>query len=204
MQRCSLRVWRRWLALVLAALTLTAGCAGPGARPEGTDAGTQALEKRVSELESELSAARKAAERKEAITLYFVRNLPTEMRLVPEVREVGWQADMPKAGLEELIKGPEDKDLDSLIPRETKVLDVSVRNFIAYANFSPEITRMSVGSTGEALVIAAIANTLIKFPGVEKVQILVDGQKVESLAGHVDVTEPVGRNERFLLLPEAK
>jgi len=102
--------------------------------------------------------------------------------------------------MEELIKGPSDKSLQSLIPKDTKINSVSVKDFIAYPDFSREITRLSVGGEGEALILASIANTLIKFPGIEKVQILIDGKKAETLAGHFDISKPIGRNETLLLL----
>ncbi|MHB1127002.1 MAG: GerMN domain-containing protein [Bacillota bacterium] len=163
-------------ALLLLAL-LVAGCSGQEAKPND-----------VQQAQNQ------------TITLYFVQNTPTDFWLVPELRQIPQQPDMPKAALEELIKGPTDPELNGLIPKETKVLDVTVKNFTAYPNFSSEITRMSVGSSGEALVIASIANTLIKFPGVEQVVILVEGQQLETLAGHVDLTEPIGRNEHLLKL----
>ncbi|MHB1420812.1 MAG: GerMN domain-containing protein [Bacillota bacterium] len=162
-------------ALLLLSL-LISGCSGQGVKPENQQVQNQ------------------------TITLYFVKNTPTDFWLVPELRDIPQQPNMPKAALEELIKGPTDPALNGFIPKATRVIDVTVKDFIAYPNFSQDITRMSVGSSGEALAIAAIANTLIKFPGVEKVRILVDGQPVETLAGHVDLTEPVGRNENQLKL----
>ncbi|MEW6400002.1 MAG: GerMN domain-containing protein [Bacillota bacterium] len=53
-------------------------------------------------------------------------------------------------------------------------------------------------SPGEALAVAAIVNTLTEFPDIRQVQILVEGRKVESLAGHADVSRPLTRNERLI------
>ncbi|MBC7339263.1 MAG: GerMN domain-containing protein [Firmicutes bacterium] len=60
------------------------------------------------------------------------------------------------------------------------------------------MTRMNVGSLGEALAVAAIVNTLTEFPQIRQVQILVEGKQVESLAGHVDVSRPLTRNEKLI------
>ncbi|MDI6895284.1 MAG: GerMN domain-containing protein [Bacillota bacterium] len=46
--------------------------------------------------------------------------------------------------------------------------------------------------------MAAIVNTLTEFPDIRQVQILVEGRKVESLAGHADVSRPLTRNERLI------
>ncbi|MGB9885405.1 MAG: GerMN domain-containing protein [Moorellales bacterium] len=180
------------LALLLVlALGLTA-CSSPSAAGGELERQNQELRRRVTELEQRLRAAQS---QEQTITIYRMETTSTEFWLVPVLKQVPRRPDPLKAALEELIKEP------SLpIPKETRVLDVEVKDFIAYPNFSAEITRLSVGSGGEALVVAAIANTLIKFPGVERVQILVEGKKVESLAGHVDLSQPVGRNDAVVRL----
>ena len=68
-------------------------------------------------------------------------------------------------------------------------------NDTAVVDFSSDITRMNVGAAVEALVVASIVNTLTEFPGVGRVQLLVEGEQVETLAGHVDVSGPLERDE---------
>ncbi|HHW15165.1 MAG TPA: GerMN domain-containing protein, partial [Firmicutes bacterium] len=105
-------------------------------------------------------------------------------------------ADLPYLALTELIRGPKPgSDLRAVLPRETTLNGVKIRGGVAYADFGSGLTRLNVGSEGEAMVVAAIVNTLTQFPGVNKVQILINGTRVESLAGHVDVSVPVSRNE---------
>lgn len=184
------------ILLPLLILSSIFGCA-PGTKELSTK--NQALQKKVSNLEQQLKTAKEQSGN-EQITLYFAKDISTDSYLVPELRTVRRQSDMPKLAMEELIKGPSDKSLQGLIPKDTKVNSISVRDFIAYPDFSREITRLSVGGRGEALVLASIANTLIKFPGIEKVQILIDGKQTETLAGHFDISKPIGRNETVLLL----
>jgi germination protein M len=102
--------------------------------------------------------------------------------------------------LQELIAGPKDPSLKPVLPQNVRVLRIKVEKGLATVDFGQEITRLSVGSRGEVLVLAAIANTLTKLPEIERVQILVEGRKVDSLAGHVDITQPLGRNEEVLRL----
>jgi spore germination protein GerM len=186
------------ILLPLLILSSVFGCAqAPGAKELSSK--NQALQKKVSELEQQLKTAKEQAGN-EQITLYFAKDTSADSYLVPEIRTVRSQPDMPKLAMEELIKGPADKSLKDLIPKNTKVNSVTVKDYIAYPDFSREITRLSVGGRDEALILASIADTLIKLPGIEKVQILIDGKRAETLAGHFDISKPIGRNETVLLL----
>lgn len=52
----------------------------------------------------------------------------------------------------------------------------------------------SGGSLDEALTVYAIVNALAaNLPGVSTVQILVEGQEVDTLVGHLDLRHPLGR-----------
>lgn len=51
----------------------------------------------------------------------------------------------------------------------------------------------NLGSGGEAMALDALKNTIFQFPEVEKIVILEDGKKVESLMGHIEVAEPLTR-----------
>lgn len=42
--------------------------------------------------------------------------------------------------------------------------------------------------------MGAVVNTLTEFPGVEQVQILVEGKRVDTLYGHLDVYDPMSRS----------
>ena len=140
-----------------------------------------------------------AQEQTEEITLYFDASTPEREYLAPEKRKVE-KGDLPLKAMEELIKGPsEGSELKPVLPKETKVRSVKVEDNIAYVNFSKDlIDNLNVGSSGEIIVISAIANTLTEFPGIDKVQILIEGEKTETLAGHIDITEPVERNEKII------
>ena len=56
----------------------------------------------------------------------------------------------------------------------------------------------SGGSTGEEMLIGSIVNTLTDFPEVQKVQILIEGASVETLSGHMDLSEPLTRMTELL------
>ena len=94
---------------------------------------------------------------------------------------------------------PQDASMEDVFPIGTKVLSLRVdEKGTAYADFSKELTKKGQGSYGEMMICYAIANTLTEFPNIKRVQILVEGKKVTTLNGHIDVEEPLIRNKDFL------
>ena len=64
----------------------------------------------------------------------------------------------------------------------------------AQVDFSADLTtKKGGGSASEILAVSAIVYTLTEFPGVERVQIMIEGKKVATLYGHMDLSEPLGR-----------
>jgi len=97
--------------------------------------------------------------------------------------------------LEKLIEVSSRNGENFPIPKGTKLLGISVKNNIAYVNFSQELKRNHPGgSMGEMLTVYSIVDTLTEFPEVHKVQILIDSAVVETLVGHMDLTVPLERD----------
>ena len=94
---------------------------------------------------------------------------------------------------------PQDASMEDVFPIGTKVLSLRVdEKGTAYADFSKELTKKGQGSYGEMMICYAIANTLTEFPNIKRVQILIEGKKVTTISGHMDVEEPLIRNKDFL------
>lgn len=138
----------------------------------------------------------------EPLTVYYVRSLPTDMGLVP-VNVPAPEGTAPeRAALDLLIKGPPaGSGLTGLIPPQTRLLSLTIADGLATVDFSQEIMTGSWGSTGEALCLGSIVNTLTGFIHIDRVWILVEGQAPGSLGGHVDITEPLKYNPAALALP---
>ena len=68
----------------------------------------------------------------------------------------------------------------------------------AFVDFSREIVSAHTGGTAnELLTIYTIVNALTEnLPAVRGVQVLVDGKEVDTLAGHVDLRNPLARMRR--------
>jgi germination protein M len=194
----------RKLITVLSAMLLLvfAGCAGSAnqsALITQKDQEIASLREKTATLEAQL----KTEQEKNNITqvaLYFLQQTSTDFFLKPEVRQVKPEENMPMVALKELIAGPKESGNKPLLPNNTKVNSVHVKDGIATVDFGDEITKLNVGARLEALTVASIVNTLTKFPAIERVQLLVNGKTVETLAGHMDISKPLFRNDRDVKL----
>ncbi len=119
--------------------------------------------------------------------------------LIPEYRKITQNDNAVKQAVVELIKGPINNNLSPTVPKTARVNELYISDEIAYIDLSNEIIRdHSGGSTGELLTVYSIVMTLTSFIGIDKVQILVDGQSVETLIGHVDTSIPLERDHNWL------
>jgi spore germination protein GerM len=92
---------------------------------------------------------------------------------------------------------PVSQPLLSAIPTGTTVRALFLtESGDAYVDFSREIVSGHTGGTAdELLTIYTIVNVLTEnLPAVTGVQVLVDGKEVETLAGHIDLRNPLGKN----------
>ena len=130
-----------------------------------------------------------------SLSLFF--SLKDQSLLSIEAREVerqelGLHHEIRQA-IRELIKGPDDKegDLIRTIPMNTELrgLYLDERSGTAYLDFSEELRHDHPGgSWAEALTVYSIVNTLTyNFPLVRRIKLLINGQMMETLAGHLDL-----------------
>lgn len=78
-------------------------------------------------------------------------------------------------------------------PKGTRLLRVERQGETLVLDFSRELTtNFAGGSDEEAGIINALTRTAQGFPGVRKLQILVEGRPVESIGGHIDISAPIG------------
>lgn len=98
-----------------------------------------------------------------------------------------------KLVVEQLIKGPEKEGMLAVIPPETRVLGVSIREHICYVNFDQEFLNGAPGVTPEATVYA-IVNSLTESGNVSQVQISVNGESDIQYMNRIDLGKPLTRN----------
>lgn len=134
---------------------------------------------------------------KMAITVYRATN--DAMYLVPEVHIVPKNDHPAKTAIDLLLAPPSTTNVVSTVPQGAKLKHISIKDHIAYVDFSDKIIKNSTGgSASEMLLVGAIVNTLTEFSEIEKVQILVEGKQVGTISGHVDVSEPLSRSEHII------
>ena len=149
---------------------------------------------RTAEEDEELPGVQEVAEETRSVTLYFAGSdadgLVAETREIP-VRE-GIENEA-KAVMASLLAGPDDDNAVSAIPAGTRILQVFwvEDTETLYLDFNRGITTGD-GSTGEYYTITTIIRTIgANFPQAGRLQFLVEGYPVETLAGHYGVSKPL-------------
>lgn len=131
------------------------------------------------------------------VTLYF--STKDASALVAEKREVVKNDHPARAAIEELINGPKNPELAKVVPSTTKLRDIKIKDHVAYVDFSESFVKDHWGgSTGEIITVSAIIDTLTEFPEIKGVQFMVEGKKLATLKGHLDLGAPLARNEAII------
>lgn len=132
------------------------------------------------------------------LILYFPDN--QAQYLVPEPRRVEPRGrTYEEMALQGLIAGPRATSLIASLPEGTRLLGVEVRDGVARADFSAELqARHPGGSAGETLTVYSIVNTLTERREIRAVLILIEGREQETLAGHLDLSQPLERDEDLI------
>ncbi|MGI5875505.1 MAG: GerMN domain-containing protein [Dethiobacteria bacterium] len=148
----------------------------------------------------EVSQETEGGQTGEVVALYFAD--AGANGLVKEEREIVFddEENIALFVLEELLKGPVSPELERTIPQGVRVVSITVEEGIATVDFSEELrSKHSGGSTGELLTVYSIVNTLTGLPGLEKVKFLIEGKELETLAGHMELSEPVAPDWNMVL-----
>jgi hypothetical protein len=102
---------------------------------------------------------------------------------------------------------PAPAPLAQAIAEGTKVRQIFVtEDGTAFVDLSKEaVANHRGGSLDELFAVYAIVNAItVNLPAVKGVQILIDGQEVDTLAGHVDLRHPLTRNLRWVGTTEGR
>lgn len=127
----------------------------------------------------------------QSIKLYFLRETETDFLTEGEERIFRTEDVTAENVVAVLLAGPESSSLKRIIPSNVKLLKVTQENDIVYVDFSNELAEVNVGAQGEGVLVNTIVQTLVQLSGINQVQILVGGNVIESLAGHVAIDKPL-------------
>lgn len=178
---------RRLLSLALILVLALAGCAAPRSHLSIAPASLEPL--------AQPKTAAEAQPAKVSLNLYFPDNKGE--KLVVEKRELSQPGPVsPQQIVDQLISGPVTSSTAvSLIPKETTA-KVSQSEDLVTVDFSSEIRKVNVGSSGESLLINSLLACLFEMPTIQRVQILIDGKTADSLAGHIEIVKPFSRRAK--------
>lgn len=86
------------------------------------------------------------------------------------------------------------------IPAGTRLLELSLKDKTAFVNLSKELKDAHTGgSAAEIQTVYAIVNTLaLNFPEVKEVQILIEGKREKTIAGHIDISLPLQPDRKII------
>ncbi len=123
------------------------------------------------------------------------------LNLVAVKRKIEFTGNLEKYSnaVQILMTNPSETDLTGIFPKNAKLNGVTFKDGTAYVDFGSSITKNFVGgSTGEELLVNSVVDTLTEFPEVKRVQFLVEGEEIETLAGHMDLSAPLTRDGNSL------
>lgn len=194
------KYWK-WLVPLLIAAWLIGGCAGAGggeaSDPNGGDGDRGAAP--IGEIGEHPADASDSNEdghlngrevEKHTVTLYFSDDQLTQVYKVQAEIEGNNNDEIVQAALDRWVEGPDDPALSNLLPAETTARFDGEEDGVAYVNFSADVRSANLGSGGEAALVEQIVMLMEQF-GYAETQILVEGEVVETLLGHMQVNVPI-------------
>lgn len=181
----------KWVALALCAIILlAAGCSDSVPVFDNNPIKT--------ETPSVKTKTPDAVEVKKSMRITVYHATKDALNLVPEIHVVDKNDNPARTAMALLAAEPIDKSLMRVMPVSAKLISLKIEDGVAYANFNTNLRRFGGGSANELLLVAEIVNTLTEFPEIRAVQILIEGKKVETLGGHLDISEPLSRSETII------
>lgn len=130
---------------------------------------------------------------KTELVLYFADE--TGEKLVRENREVvhSINISLEKLVIEQLIEGPGRPGINSTIPKDTKLLNVSVTENVCYINFDSSFLNNTL-EVKEYIPIYSIVNSLAAVSSINKVQITVNGSQEVMFRDSISLNQLFERN----------
>ena len=95
--------------------------------------------------------------------------------------------------VEQIIKGPNDGSLRATVNPQTKVNNVSIKDGVCYVNLDSAVMNALPG-VDLRLSVYSIVNSLTELPGINKVQLLIDGESNVVLGDNIRLENVFERN----------
>ena len=120
-------------------------------------------------------------------------NLEIESRTINEENDLYYEL------FKELKAGPQNEDLRATIPEGSELLDYEIEDSKIILNFNFALkSNHWGGSAGEQMTVYSIVNTYTSLEQIESVEFELEGENIESLVGHLDLSQPLMYNQKLL------
>jgi len=135
--------------------------------------------------------------------LFFVRvNDEGQISFKSVLRPIPASTSPLLTSIQALIDGPRPGEISahllSLIPEGTEITGARIEDGVAYLDFNEQFRFNTLGIEGHRSQIEQVVYTATEFPGVQKVQFLIEGQRVDYLGGEgFWIGSPLGREDFF-------
>jgi len=135
--------------------------------------------------------------------LFFVRvNDEGKVSFKSVLRPIPANASPLLTSIQALIDGLHPGEISanllSLIPEGTEIVGARIEAGVAYLDFNEPFRFNTLGIEGHRFQIEQVVYTATEFPNVQKVQILIEGQRVNYLGGEgFWIGSPLGREDFF-------
>lgn len=135
--------------------------------------------------------------------LFFVRvNDEGKISFKSVLRPISASSPPLLTSIQALIEGPLPGEISahllSLIPEGTEIISARIEDEIAFLNFNEQFRFNTLGIEGYSSQIEQVVYTATEFPNIQKVQFLIEGQRVSYLGGEgFWIGEPLGREDFF-------
>jgi spore germination protein GerM len=132
------------------------------------------------------------------VLLYYTKN---GKQLVTTVADIGQASQSPsekaRTIVNMLLQGRNSAMLKSPLPQGTKLNSIFINGNIVIINLSKEfVNNFSGGVDAEILAIYSIVNSILdNVNSVDSVQFLIEGERLMTLGGHIDIENPLIGNK---------
>ncbi|MBK8170639.1 MAG: GerMN domain-containing protein [Sandaracinaceae bacterium] len=136
------------------------------------------------------------------VPVYYVSETDLGVRLFREFRRVAASADAVHAAVEAMLHLPPlDPDFISLWPSGTSINSIEVVGAMATVDLSSDALTPVLGAEAEGQTLEQLVYTITATNNtITSVLLLIDGESIESLWGHVDTSGPMTRGARLAVL----
>ncbi|MDP4096581.1 GerMN domain-containing protein [Paenibacillus sp. P96] len=141
---------------------------------------------------AEQTAAEEAETGSMSINVYYTD--PEQSELLQSTQEIRYPSELQK--YKQAFQALQRSNNDGQVPLWSESIEIQQIRFengaLTFDIGLPDDARLGAG--GESLALEALTKTMFQFPEVDTLDLLVDGEAVESLMGHADLEHPMKRN----------